>query len=150
MLAVSLFLCIYKYKKITSIRILHLWGLHRNMTRVGYQHCWFFHKTSLSIEINIKKIIHKDVISPPQGHPIPRSEDREISPDLAVKTWPQRTEGFPQSSLPLSILHVLICPLLLISSGVMNERLSISLNKTFFRPRSKAKAWHSHCSRQQI
>lgn len=68
------------------------------------------------MEISIKIRIDKDGMSPPQGHPIPRSEDREISPDLADKTWPMRREVCPQSSLPLTVLHVLICPLLLISS----------------------------------
>lgn len=68
------------------------------------------------MEINIKKRIDKDGMSPPQRHPIPGSEDGEISPDLAVKTWRQRAEVFPQSSLHLTILPVLLCPLLLISS----------------------------------
>lgn len=145
---VSLFLCIYKYKKIKSIRILHICATHRNTTRVCYQHSWFLHKTSFSMEINIKQRIDRDGMSPPQRHPIPGSEDREISPDLAAKTWPQRTEVFPQSSLPLTILRVLICPSY--SFPLLGNDFSISLHKTFFRPRSKAEAWHSHCCRQQI
>lgn len=71
------------------------------------------------MEINIKQRIDRDGMSPPQRHPIPGSEDREISPDLAAKTWPQRTEVFPQSSLPLTILLFLFVPLINFLSWVM-------------------------------
>lgn len=73
------------------------------------------------MEINIKKRIDKDGVSPSQGHPIPRSEDREISPDLADKTWPQNRSF---SSI-FTASHYLTCsyllPLINFLSQVMND-----------------------------
>lgn len=80
--------------------------------------------------------------------PTPGLKDGGVFPGLAVWRQPERTEVPPQSSLPLSILHILTCPLLLISSvRQWIPDFSISLHKTFSRPRCKVNAWHSHCSR---